>query len=78
MTPNTLLRIIPHFRETAWSKQQNVVAAIEMARILPGVAWVLEASRTFWANDTEFGAVFSRMMKVIPKRQVAKKTGFLR
>jgi hypothetical protein len=35
--PKTLFTMIPHLREMAWSKQQNVFTAIAIATILPGV-----------------------------------------
>jgi len=78
ITPKTLFSIIPHLLETAWSKQQNVFAVSEIAIIFPGVACAWEASRMFCAKATEFAAVFSRIMKVIPKRHVARNIGLFR
>ncbi len=77
-TPRKLLSRMPHLRDSECRRQQKVLAATAMAMTLPGVAWALAASRMFWAKAIEFGAVFSRTMKVMPKRQVARNMGFLR
>ncbi len=76
--PKTLFNIMPHFREMAWSKHANVFAASAIAMIFLGVCWVREALRTFCAKDTEFAAVFSRTMKVIPNKDVARNIGFFK
>jgi hypothetical protein len=76
--PKTLFSIMPHFRETAWSKHENVFAASAIEMIFPGACSMLQASRMFCAKDTEFAAVFSRIMKVIPNKHVARKTGFFK
>jgi hypothetical protein len=76
--PRILFSIMPDFREMAWSKHANVFAASAIAMILPGVCSTKQASRTLCAKDTEFGAVFSRTIKVIPNKHVARKTGFFK
>lgn len=55
-----------------------MLAVKAMVKIFPGVAGVWAASGMFRANAIEFGAVFSRTMKVISKRQVARNMGHLR
>jgi hypothetical protein len=35
--PKKLFSIMPHFREMAWSKHENVFAASAIAMIFPGV-----------------------------------------
>jgi hypothetical protein len=73
--PKKLFNKIPHFLDKAWSKQQRVFAPIAMAMIFPGASVTCEASRILVAKDTEFEAVFSRTMKVIPYMHVARNRG---
>jgi hypothetical protein len=76
--PKTLFRMMPHFREIVWSKHAKVLAANAIAMIRPGVSCACAASRRFWAMDTELAAVFSRTIKVIPNKHVARKVGFFK
>jgi hypothetical protein len=73
--PRKLFNKIPHFLDKAWSKQQKVFAAIAITMIFPGACVTCAASRILVAKDTEFEAVFSRIMKVIPYMHVARNTG---
>jgi hypothetical protein len=73
--PKKLFNKIPHFLDKAWSKQQKAFPAIAIAIIFPGVCVICAASRTSVAKATEFPAVFSRIMKVIPYMHVARNTG---
>jgi len=73
--PRKLFNKIPHFLDKAWSRQQRVFAAIAMRMIFPGASLTCAASRTLVAKDTEFEAVFSRIIKVIPYMHVARNIG---
>lgn len=79
IVPKALFKMIPHFRETAWSRHAQVLAAKAMPIILPGVSSCTpNASRIFCANETEFAAVFSRTMNGIPNKHVARKRGLFK
>jgi hypothetical protein len=78
MVPKILFRMMPHFRDMVCSRHANVFAASDMPIIRPGVCCVWAASRRFCAMETEFAAVFSRTMNVIPNKHVARKVGFFR